>query len=98
MQGSVADLSRRYEISFCICRNGDLSQALNRGEEHDARDAIPLYKETMCENMLEFDDPSAVERKLTIHELRLSGHDAAVQSGYVAKVARIEDGEDERRK
>ena len=37
---------------------------------HDARDAVRLYKETVPEDMLEFGDSSAVERKLTKHKLK----------------------------
>ena len=89
---------RGYELPLGICRSGSLSQAETRGEEHDARDAVRLYRETMREGMLEFGDPSTVELKLTKHELKIAERAAAVQAGDVAKVAHIDACEEDRRK
>ena len=89
---------RWYELPLGICRNGDVSQAPARAEEHDARDAVCLYKETMREYILEFGDPSMVERKLMRHVSEIAVRAAVVQSGDVAKVARIDVREVERRK
>ena len=91
--------SRWYELPLCIYRDlGDLSLALARGEDHDARDAILICKETICEDLLVFGDPSTAERMLTKHELKISGRAAAVQTGHIAKVSCIDAHEDEPRK
>ena len=39
------------------CYSRDLSVAPRRGEEHDAHDTIPLYRDTMREDAIEFGDP-----------------------------------------
>ena len=52
----------------------------------------------MHKDMLEFGDPSAVERKLKKHELKVAGRAAAIQASDVAKIARIDVREENRRK
>ena len=48
--------------------------------------------------MLELGDRSAIECKLTWHELKLAGGSVAVQVGDFAKIDRIDTRKDERRK
>ena len=60
-----------------ICRSCNLNQVPACGKEHDARDAVRLYKKTMREEMLEFGDPGTVERKLTRHEIKVAERAAA---------------------
>ena len=43
----------------------------------------------MCEDMLEFGDPSTVEPKLTKHELKVAERAIAIQVGDFGKVSRI---------
>ena len=63
-----------------------------------ASNTIRFYKETTHEEMLEFGDPSIVERKLTKHELKDAQWAAAEQADNVANVARVDAREEERRK
>ena len=55
-KGSLLIHTRWYELTPGICKSCDLSQAPTQGEEHDARDTIRLYKETMHKYMLKFGD------------------------------------------
>ena len=63
---------RWYKLPRDICKSGNLSQVTARDEEHDARDAVRLCKETMREDMLEFGDTSTIERKMTNHESKIA--------------------------
>ena len=38
---------RWYEFPWDTCQSGDLSGAASLGVEHDARDTIRMYKDTM---------------------------------------------------
>ena len=87
---------RWYELPLGICKSGDLSQAPTRGEEHDARDAVRLYKDTLREDALEFGDVEAAVRLPTKHERNVAERVAAVEAGDVEKVARIDARENER--
>ena len=67
-----------------------------RGEEHDARDTIRLYQNTMRKGAMEFGDPlvGAPARQ----ELKIAERVAAYNAGNMDKVARIDKREEERRK
>ena len=54
--------------------------------------------DTMREGMFELGKPGAVQQKLAKHEIKVVERNVAVQAGHAAKVARIDDCEDERRK
>ena len=69
-----------------------------RGEEHDAREAVRFYKETMRKEMLEFGNPSTVEGKLMKYDLKVAERSTAVHTGDVAMSPRIDAREEERRK
>ena len=50
---------RWYELPLGTCRSCDLSVAPSCGEEHNARDAIRLCKDTIREDAMDFGDPAA---------------------------------------
>ena len=70
--------------------------APSRGEEHDARDTIRLYKDTMSEDAMDFCDPDI--RAPTQQELKIAGRVVAYNTGDMDKVARIDEREEQRRK
>ena len=70
--------------------------APNHREEHDARDAIRIYKGTMCEDAMGLGDPAV--RARTQQELEIAERVAAYISGDMDKVARIDEREEQRRK
>ena len=76
---------RWYKLFFGISRIGDLSQAPTRGEQHDARDAIRLYKGTVWEGLFEFCDANLFERKPKKRELKVVERAATVQSAMLLK-------------
>ena len=95
-RGPLAIHPRWYNLSLGTCRSSDLSAAPSRGEEHDARAIIRLYKGTMREDAMAFGD-SAVHGP-TPQELKIGELFAAYSSGNIDKVARIDEREEQRRK
>ena len=87
---------RWYELPLGTCRSGDLSVAPSRREEHDARNTIRLYKDTVREDAMEFGDPNI--RALAQQELNIAERIAAYNSCDLDKVARIDEREEQRRK
>ena len=78
-----------YEFRLGTFRRGDLSVAPSRGEEHDARDTICVYKDTICEDSREFSDPHV--RAQTQHELKIAERVAASNACDGDQVARIDE-------
>ena len=66
--------------------------------KNDDRDALRLYKKWMREEMLEFGDPSAVERKLTKHEQKTDEQADATDAGDIPEAARMDAREEDCRK
>ena len=62
------------------------------GEEHDARDTIRLYPDTLREDAIEFGDPA--DRAQTKQELKITERVAAYISGNMDEVARIDEREE----
>ena len=70
--------------------------ALRRGEEHDTRNSIRVYKDTMHKDSMEFGDNCA--RAQPQQELNIAERVAAYSSGDMDMVARIDEREERRRK
>ena len=87
---------RWYELPLGASRSADLSVVLSRGKEYDARDVIRLYKDTMREDAIEFNDP--LVRAPTQQELKIAERVAAYNSGGMDKVAHINESEEQRRR
>ena len=87
---------RWYDLPLGTCRSGNLSVAPTRGEEHDACDTVRLYEETIREDALEHDNPSAAVRAPTRQELMVAKRVAAYEAGDMGKVARIDGRVEER--
>ena len=85
-----------YELPFGTFRSGDLSVAPCSGEEHDARDTIRVYKDTMREDAMEYGDTLVCA--LIQQELKIGARIFAYNAGDMNKVARIDEREEERRK
>ena len=66
----------------------------SRGEEHDARDTIRVYKDTMREDAMEFVNPYVCAP--TQQELKIAERVAAYNAGDMDKVARIDEREEHR--
>ena len=60
-----------HEFSLGMFRSDDLHQVQSSDEEHDAQDTLCLYKETMCENALEFGDTCVTIRMPTLTKRRI---------------------------
>ena len=67
--------------------SGDLSVTPSSGEEHDARDIIRLYKDMMCENVIEFGDPLASVHVATQKKLKITERFVAYDAGDMNNVA-----------
>ena len=87
---------RVYELSLGTCPSGDLRIAPSCVKEHDARDTNRMYKDTMCEDAMEFGDSHV--RVPTQQELKNAKRVAANNSGDMNKVSRNDEREYERRK
>ena len=85
-----------YELPLGTFRSGGLSVAPSRTEEHDARDTISIYKDTIREYVMEFDDPYV--RAQTQHEMKISDRVATYNAGDMDTVGRIDELEEQRRK
>ena len=95
-RGPLSIHARWYDLASGTCRSGDLSVAQSRGEKHDARETIRLYKNTMRQDAMEFGDPlvcAPAQQKLKIAE-----RVAAYNAGNIDKVARIDEREVEHRR
>ena len=95
-RGPLPIHTRRYELPFGICTSGELSVSSSRGEEHDARDTIRLYKDTMRKDAMELCD--SLVRSPTQQELKIAECVFAYNSGDIDKIARINECEEERRR
>ena len=72
--------------------------ASSRGEEHDERDKIRLYKNKIREASMEFNDPLARVRAPTQQELKITEGISTTNTGDMNKVARSDEHEEESRK
>ena len=70
--------------------------APSREEEHDARDKILLYEDTMLEDVMEFGDPYVCA--LPQQELKIAELIAAYNTGNIDEVVRIDEHEEHRSK
>ena len=77
-------------------RNSELRVAPSRDEEHDSRDTIRLYKDTMLEDAIEFGDP--LVRAPSQQELKIVERVSVYNAGDIDKVARNDKREEERHK
>ena len=96
-RGPIPIHPRRYELPLGTCRSGDLNVYPSHSDEHDARDRIRLYKDTMREDAMEFGDPLVSVRSQTQQQL-IVVRIAVYNSGDMDKVARIDQHDEKRRK
>ena len=85
-----------YELPLDTCRSGNLGVAPIRGEEHDARDTIRLYKDAIRKDAMELGD--SLVRAPTQQELKINERVIAYNAGEMDKVVRIDEREQEHRK
>ena len=70
---------RWYESPLGTCRSGDLCVAPSRIEEHDARYTIRIYKDTMCEDAIEFSNHHVCAQ--TRQELKIAERVSSYNAG-----------------
>ena len=95
-RGPLPNHPRWYELPSISCRNDDLGVTPNRGEEHDTRDMICIYKNTMREDAMEFG--YLCVRAPTQQELKIAERVAAYNTDDMDRIARIDERDEQCRK
>ena len=72
-RGPLRIYSRWHELPQGSCRSADLRVVPSRGEEHDVRDTICLYKDTLRDDVIEFGYPLLSIRTPSQLQLEIAG-------------------------